>query len=139
MTTVSSLIEAKIVASSWSIEHVFSQSDTIASIKSKAVSWYPIAKSRSWTDGEYRWRLKTLLLVEVRSTQREVLALTRLAGDVEEYGLGSSELEAIDDLLTSLSDYRRSLESVEDQLAPSAQVDLRALEELMERERLPSG
>ena len=85
-------------------------SDTAAIVNPQTVACHPLLSGHSWEDGDFRWGLKTLLLVEVRTTQREVLALTSLT-TVEEYGLGLSLQEAINDLLVSLSDYLRSLES----------------------------
>lgn len=137
MTTVSNhMIEADTGSLSCLVRYVSRLSDTAAIVKPQTVAWYPVASGYLWEDGDFRWGLKTLLLVEVRTTQREVVALTWLT-TVEEYGLGLSLQEAIKDLLVSLSDYLRSLESLEGQLAPSAQEDLRSLQTLMERHQPP--
>ena len=55
------------------------------------------------------WELAGDLVVEVQTCQEEVLAIAHQL-TVEEYGAGASLEEAVRDLLTSLLDYRESLE-----------------------------
>ena len=51
--------------------------------------------------------LKSPLLVQLRTSQSGVLAITYL--DAEEYGWGKTENDAITDLMTSLVEYMESL------------------------------
>jgi hypothetical protein len=71
------------------------------------------------------------LFVDVSTTRQQVLATTYLT--VAEYGVGESMDEALVDLLTSLSDYRESLEKREDRLGPPAAADLDKLRKLVQR------
>jgi hypothetical protein len=73
-------------------------------------------------------RLKSLLLVTLRTSESGVLAITYL--DTEEYGWGKTEDEAITDLMTSLVEYMESLEGRRDQLGDPAVVDLERLHAL---------
>jgi hypothetical protein len=82
----------------------------------------------SW-DGD--WELTGDLVVEVQTCQKEVLAITRLP--VEEYGTGASLEEAVLDLLTSLSEYRESLEEREARLGAPAVADLAKLRGIIRR------
>lgn len=75
------------------------------------------------------WELSNELLVEIRASADEMLAVTYLT--LAEYGSGSSLQEAITDLLTSLSDYYESLLSREDKLGSRAGDDLAKLRELI--------
>ena len=77
----------------------------------------------SW-DGE--WELTGDLVVEIRTSGEEMLAVARHL-TVEEYGAGASLEEAIQDLLTSLSEYRESLEEREYRLGAPAVADLAKL------------
>ena len=79
----------------------------------------------SWDD----WELASFLLVEIRSSPTEILAITRLT--VEEYGEGHTRQEAVVDLLRSLGDYRRSLEVREERLASEGREDLQMLRQLI--------
>ena len=90
---------------------------------------YYIPARHSWDDC---WVLATDLLVEIETTRESVVAITYLT--VQEYGLGDSFESAIQDLLTSLSDYYQSLESRKSKLAPSAGKDLEMLRRLMDSE-----
>ncbi len=71
-------------------------------------------------------------MVEVNTSWEEVIAITYLT--VQEYGIGDSFGSAIEDLLTSLSDYYQSLESRQSQLAPPASKDLEILRRLIRSE-----
>ena len=82
----------------------------------------------SWSDG---WELINFLLVEIHPSQQGVLALTYLT--VEEYGEGTSQEDAVLDVLTSLSDYFDSLEAREGQLGEPAADDLARLRTLIRR------
>lgn len=77
----------------------------------------------SW-DGD--WELTADLVVEIQTSGEEVLAVSHHL-TVEEYGQGGSVEEAVQDLLTSLSDYRESLEEREARLGVSAVDDLAKL------------
>ena len=77
------------------------------------------------------WELATSLMITVSVSPESWLATTYLESDVPEYGLGESYGEAIADLLTSLSDYRASLEGREDRLGPPAVSDLAKLRTLL--------
>lgn len=56
---------------------------------------------------------------------------------VQEYGIGETVESAIEDLLTSLSDYRESLEAREEKLAESEANDLAELRRLIRRRAVP--
>ena len=86
---------------------------------------YIIPYGHTWDDC---WELAADLHIEVGASPEEVV-VTCL--DLQEYGTGDSLESAITDLLTSLSDYRLSLESREANLAPSASKDLRILRRLV--------
>lgn len=96
-----------------------------------STSLYVIPSRYSWDDS---WELIANLLVEVRTSREEVLAITYLT--VEEYGAGQSFEDAIYDLLTSLSDYYQSAETRDDRLDPSAKEDLAKLRQLIRRKAL---
>ena len=87
---------------------------------------YIIPACHLW-DGS--WELATDLMVEVNTSWEEVMAVTYLT--IQEHGVGDSLESAILDLLTSLSDYYKSLESREARLAPSASEDLQMLRNLV--------
>lgn len=89
-------------------------------------SLYIVPIAYSWDD---TWELPNQLLVDIRASADEILAVTYLT--LEEYGSGSSVQEAITDLLTSLSDYYESLLSREDKLGSRARDDLAKLKELI--------
>ena len=76
------------------------------------------------------WELATNLLTTLCIPSGSWVATTYLA-DIPEYGIGKSQAEAIADLLTSLSDYRESLEDREERLGPSAVDDLAKLRTLL--------
>jgi len=87
---------------------------------------YLLPKQTSWGD---TWELKSDLLVQVRISHEQVLALTYLT--VPEYGTGTSLESAIYNLLTSLSEYYQLLESREDRLGPPGKEDLARLRMLI--------
>ena len=89
---------------------------------------YLVPAGSSWDDA---WELTRDLMVQVKTSEDEMVALTCLS--LKEYGLGSNAKEAIYDLLTSLSDYREVLEAREDRLADSALAELKALQALVHR------
>lgn len=78
------------------------------------------------------WRLKSIILVQIRHTQKEYLATTWLEG-IAEYGVGKGESEAIIDLVVSLGEYRDSLEKQEVNLGDSARRELDYLRRIIER------
>ena len=81
-------------------------------------------------DGD--WELTGDLVVEVQTCREEVLAIAHQL-TVEEYGAGASLEEAVRDLLTSLSEYRDSLEEREDRLGVPAAADLAKLRKILRR------
>lgn len=90
---------------------------------------YFIPAGHSWDDS---WELAADLMVEVNTSWEDVTAITHLT--VQEYGIGDSLESAIQDLLTSLSDYYQSLESRQSRLAPQASKDLEMLQRLVRSE-----
>ena len=78
------------------------------------------------------WRLKSTVLVQLRHGRRQWVATTWLER-MAEYGAGDTEADAIADLVTSLGEYRESLESREKKLGKSAKGELRHLQRLIER------
>lgn len=83
----------------------------------------------SWDDG---WELAGDLVVEVQASGEEVLAVAHHL-TVEEYGVGASLEEAVHDLLTSLSEYRESLEEREAKLGAPAVADMTILRSIVRR------
>ena len=83
----------------------------------------------SW-DGD--WELAGDLVVEIQTSEQEVLAIARQL-TIEEYGAGASLEEAVRDLLTSLSEYRESLEEREERLGAPAVADLAKLRKILRR------
>ena len=74
--------------------------------------------------------LSMVLLAQLKVSRRGVLAITYL--DAEEYGAGQTEAEAIMDLVSSLAEYKDSLEKRELRLAEGAIADLAKLRRLFE-------
>ena len=70
-----------------------------------------VPAGRVWDDG---WEMACDLPVEIRVTDAATLAVVCLTD--EEYGAGASPEDAVADLLTSLSEYRESLEERETRL-----------------------
>ena len=87
-----------------------------------------IPAGRCWDDA---WALQEDLPVEIRTTSEATLATPN--STVHEYGADNTIEEAIFDLLTSLSDYRESLEGREDRLGAGPARDLAALRRLIRR------
>ena len=87
---------------------------------------YFIPAGHSW---DTCWELAYDLPVEVNTSPEEAVIVTSLG--LQEYGIGDSLEIAIEDLLTSLSDYLQSLESREEKLESSATEDLRTLRRLL--------
>ena len=80
------------------------------------------------------WELVSDLSVEIQIWEEdEVVAVTNLS--TEESGGGDTEEEAIFDLVTSLSDYRESLEAHGSRLGPSEAEDLKILHRLIRQRR----
>ena len=98
-----------------------------AGIAESSEAIYLVPQGYAWDDS---WRLASDLLVQVCSSWKDVVATTYLT--VQEYGAGDSFEEAIFDLVTSLSDYRQSLEARQQRLGPAESEDLRLLQELLE-------
>ena len=109
---------------------VYSDSSTVAISSGDA---YLIPAKRSW--GNPSWELLNELPVELQDSGTETLVATCLA--VQEYGIGETFEEAIEDLLTSLSDYYESLEAREDRLAESEANDLAKLRQVIRRRAVP--
>lgn len=72
--------------------------------------------------------LSAVLLAQLKVSRRGVLAITYL--DAEEYGSGQTEREAVLDLVSSLAEYKDSLEKREPRLAEGALADLVKLRQL---------
>ena len=81
-------------------------------------------------DGD--WELTADLVVEIQTSGKKVLAVSHHL-TVEEYGEGTSVEEAVQDLLTSLSEYRESLEEREARLGSSAAEDLAKMRSIIRR------
>ncbi len=107
-----------------------SDSSTVATSSGEA---YLIPAERTW--GSPSWELLNDLNVELHNSKEEALATTSLP--VREYGMGKTFKEAIEDLLTSLSDYYESLESREGRLAEAEANDLAELRRLIRRRAVP--
>jgi len=78
--------------------------------------------------GVESWKMKQDLVVELRIEGARFIALYH---EVSEYGIGETEQDALSDLLTSLADYRLSLERREATLATREKNDLSRLRELI--------
>ena len=77
------------------------------------------------------WHLLSTLLVQLRRSRKTWVATTWLES-VAEYGAGDTEVEAIEDLITSLGEYCLALEKRENQLGESAQRELARLRALLQ-------
>ena len=82
-----------------------------------------IPSGYSWDGG---WELAGDLVAEIRTSGEEVLAVAHQL-TIEEYGAGASLEGAVQDLLTSLSEYREALEEREAKLGAPAVADLAKL------------
>ena len=80
------------------------------------------------------WRLKSVLLAQLKTTRKQWVAMTHLAG-IAEYGTGKSEVEAITDLIVSLGECRYVLERRAEtrRLGASTREGLECLQNLIER------
>ena len=79
------------------------------------------------------WHLKSVLAAEIRTTvEAGSLATVQLEG-IAEYGTGADPIDAIEDLVDSLGEYREVLEGREDRIGESALADLTRLRKLIER------
>ena len=104
----------------------YSDSSTVAISSGDACL---IPAKRSW--GNPSWELLNELPVDLQVSESETLVAACVI--VQEYGIGETFDEAIEDLLTSLSDYYESLEAREDRLAESEANDLAELRQLIRR------
>ena len=87
---------------------------------------YFIPAGHSW---DACWELADDLHIEVNTSPEEPVIVTCL--NLQEHGIGDSLEIAIEDLLSSLSDYFESLESREEKLGSSAAEDLHTLRRLL--------
>ena len=88
---------------------------------------YLLPAGHTWNG---RWRLTGDLLVEIRITSEAVLLLSH--GALEEYGAGDTLDEGVWDFLTTLSDYRESLQERDGRLPEDEQQKLSLLLKLVE-------
>ena len=107
-----------------------SASSTIATDSGNA---FLIPAKRAW--GNPAWELLVDLQVALQCSQSEGMAVACPA--VREYGIGHTIEEAIEDLLTSLSDYCESLEAREFTLAEAEASDLSELRRMIRRQAVP--
>lgn len=89
-----------------------------------------IPSGYSWHGG---WELAGDLVVEIQTSGEGVLAIAHQL-TIEEYGAGASLEEAVQDLLTSLSEYRETLEEREAKLGAPAAADLATLRSIIRRD-----
>ncbi|MBI4285148.1 MAG: hypothetical protein HY670_04505 [Chloroflexi bacterium] len=82
-----------------------------------------------WESGG--WRLKTIMLVQIRREHGESIATIWLEG-ITEYGVADSDEKAKVDLVASLGEYRQCLEERQENLGESARKELEALKRLIE-------
>ena len=89
-----------------------------------------------WISREHRlndrWELKHGFSIAFEFSSDGVSAVAQIDG-ISEYGEGASRREALEDLLTSFTDYREWLEEREGRLHPDALADLAALRGLIRR------
>ena len=100
----------------------------VSSNSSDASTEYLVPAGYSWDDS---WELTRDLIVQVKTSEEETVALTCLS--LKEYGLGSNVESAVYDLLTSLSGYREVLEARKERLSGSALSELELLQGLTRR------
>lgn len=79
----------------------------------------------------FPWKVGQDLVVEIRQEASDYVAIHHA---VDEYGIGSTPEGAVRDLLTSLADYRASLEKRRERLADDERQALRLLEMILERQ-----
>ena len=94
--------------------------------------------SSVWIRPEQRlndpWELKRGFTVAFKLLSNQVTATPKIDG-ISEYGEGATQSEALEDLLTSFTDYREWLEEREERLHPDALADLATLRALIQRKR----
>ncbi len=94
--------------------------------------------SSVWIRPEQRlndpWELKRGFTVVFEISPNRVSAIPQLNG-ISEYGEGATQSEALEDLLTSFTDYREWLEEREERLHADALADLAALRALIQRKK----
>lgn len=113
---------------------VLKPAGTPAPRKAKALTILSIPRGTRIGD----WHLKSVMLVQVRSSRRESLATVWLEGTAE-YGTGRRDDSAIADLMVSLGEYREGLERREENLGDSARQELDCLQKLIERADQPNS
>lgn len=79
-----------------------------------------------------RWELRHGFTVVFEYSPNRVSAIPQL-DSVSEYGEGASQSDALEDLLTSFTDYLEWLEEREERLHPDALAELAALRALIQR------
>ncbi len=79
-----------------------------------------------------QWELIQGFIVEYHRESGDVIAVPRLE-TVDEYGIGKSEEEALDDLISSLAEYREVLEKHEGTWAERETSELESLRGLIKR------
>jgi hypothetical protein len=72
------------------------------------------------------WKVEKYLIVELKQEGNKAIAILN---DIDEYGIGDNIQDAISDLLSSLVDYRLSLEKRADKLATKEKLTLELLKE----------
>ena len=94
--------------------------------------------SSVWIRPEQRlndpWELKRGFTVVFEISPNRVSAIPQVNG-ISEYGEGATQSEALEDLLTSYTDYREWLEEREERLHADALADLAALRALIQRKK----
>ena len=94
--------------------------------------------SSVWIRPEQRlndpWELKRGFTVVFEISPNRVSAIPQLNG-ISEYGEGATQSAALEDLLTSFTDYREWLEEREERLHADALADLAALRALIQRKK----
>ena len=92
----------------------------------------------AWIRPEQRlndpWELKRGFTVAFKLLSNQVTATPKIDG-ISEYGEGATRSKALEDLLTSFTDYREWLEEREERLHADALADLAALRALIQRKK----
>ena len=91
------------------------------------VDLYLLRHGHRWMD---TCELRNDLFIQTTQSEGQFIATTSYLA-LEEYGVGDTLDAAICDLLTSLWDYRQSLEDLEPTLSQSAADDLKELKDLI--------
>ena len=79
--------------------------------------------------GSGPWKTSRHSVAELRREGSKIIAVHY---DIDEYGIGETSEEALADLLTSLAEYRASLEKRKGELAPKELNELQRLNELLQ-------